>query len=224
MKKRERKRDETGMIYAGRAKDGRYLYAVPSVHGYSEYRVPLTQTQRVGFAILRRLAEQVRPGTQLYPFRPRGTRQYRGWGMRPGQTSWLNPSLVSEDLTRAFPTIAHELAHNVGLRHSSKGFAQKVAQFESDLLRVTKGGTVWPKLDMRKLRDTPPPSEKKRAAAKPKPTRTEKWADARSYAAAKVAEWNAKQSRAAKRLEHWSKQLDRAQRFLERAEQEDTGE
>lgn len=212
-------RDATGMELVGRRPDGRYVYRVVGT-GWGRHEIALTHEQRVRFAILRKLAEQVRPGTEILPANLHAT---LGRGSLGGRRIWLPvDAKLSEGTCRV---IAHEILHNEGMDHGrgvshySKAWTDREAFWSTKLFMATKGWKVWPKV--RGLRDTLPPqvkAAKAKAARKAKAaaeTPADRWTKKRDAAAAKAAEWTRKAKAADRKAKKWRAALKRAERKLQ---------
>lgn len=217
--------DQTGLVLVGRSRDGRYRYRSVSGMGARNV-VQLTQDQRVGLAILRLIAQEVRPGTQVYPM----TRQSSalGYGMRGGRQIWIQrPLLSGEHPERAMSTFEHELGHNAQSSSSKPHgpeFKAAHVRMTCAVKKATRDYTRWPKLNMRELRDTIPPAQKKRtaakkrAAAKAAETPEERWTRKLASSERLLADWETKSAAAERKVEAWTKKVAHAKAWLRRSQ------
>lgn len=208
--------DKTGMKFVGRDDAGRYLYSVLGT-GWSTHTIALTHKQRCNFAALRKLVEEVRPGTRL---RPANLHACLGRGSIGGDNIWLP---VDADLSKATcRTIAHEMVHNDGLSHGrnvshyAKPWNDRQAFWFTKLFMATKGWKVWPKVSG--LRDTLAPTEKKRRAKAARQAKQEsatpldRWTEKQAKAATKKDEWLRRAQAATRKAKKWAAAEKRAAR------------
>lgn len=224
--------DETGLRYLGRHTDDRYIYESVPVVGGSKNRVLLTHDQRVGLAILRKLARLIRPDVQtpVYPM----TRQsgHAGYGNQGFPGVWIRrPDLEERGIWTGVDTLIHELAHNaqpMGTKPHGSAFKSEETRLRVRARKVTKGFRVLPEIDRRKMRDSMGPRAKK-AAAKDrrrvvaKKTKVQEWTERVERAKAKLDEWESKWLRAQSAYERWEKRLSHAKTFLQKAQDREGG-
>ena len=179
-----RKKDATGLTLVGRHNDGRYQYEVLTI-AYNSSIASLSHTRRVGLAIIRAaLAEAY--GVRYYEVYPmlKDNATYRGYGTLDRNRMWLKGdilaqighSFLSGKTTKQswkedafyWSTIAHEAGHNHQPRASKPhGPEFRKAEAEANMLLWKVLYKGWPKLDMRKLRDSVAPHLRgKRAASR----------------------------------------------------------
>jgi hypothetical protein len=162
-------RDQTGLFLMGRAEDGRYTYQSVPVVGYASNNVHLTHTQRVGLAVVHQLlAIEYGGAYEVYPMTRSNFAQ--GYGTYNRKRQWLarwilakigTAFLAKDDVmdfwrSGGFGTVAHEVGHNFqqyGTKPHGKEFKLQETKARVRIeARLRKHG--WPKLDMRKLRDS----------------------------------------------------------------------
>lgn len=165
--------DQTGLKLAGRRVDGRYVYC--SISGMDHYNtVALTHAQRVGLALCRAVVAGITPATprrtfNIYPM----TRESGAWGYatQGGTRMWLQRPMLGElgqalmdsapaprtYSSKCLDTLAHELAHNQQPTTTKSHGPEWDSLYTKNRVAIDalmhKG---WPKLDMRKLRDSKP--------------------------------------------------------------------
>jgi hypothetical protein len=223
--KRE-ERDQTGLTFAGRHEDGRYIYRSLSVL-HNTTAVALTHPERVGLAMCRELARAARPRlrTAIYPM-TMGT-AHRGYGTYGEARLWLKRSLLGSlgatflagdqiprlEQSDCLDVLAHEMGHNaqVGKPGHGSNFQAAEVKMRVALKKVIAQG--WPKLNMAKLRDSVGPGQRKKKAK----------VAARAAAAAEtgVDRWTKKRDSSAKRVEHYTKEVARMEKLLARAEKDE---
>lgn len=172
---KRRRADQTGLVLDGRKADGRYVYQSVSVLRQNN-TVALTHEARVGLAVCSRLARSVRSFTVVYPM----TRQTRalGYGVQGGCLLWIQRPVLAEvgrlflnghpPNRGALSTLVHELGHNIqpcDTTAHGAAFRECHVEMMGKMTKATKGYRVWPKLDMRKLRDSIPKRIHKRKRA-----------------------------------------------------------
>lgn len=216
-------RDQTGLRYRGRHSDGRYRYASVSVLGAAN-EVLLTHDQRVGLATLKALSRLLWPNveTPVYPM----TRQSSaaGYGNHGAPGVWIRrPDLEAARIWIGVDTLIHEMAHNVQTFDSKPhGREFKIRVLAA---KVTKGFKVLPKLDLRKLRDSKSPAEKKREArtrrrkVAAKKTKVQEWSEKLSRATDKLAEWEGKRLAAERKVASWERRAAHAATFWKKAQE-----
>lgn len=228
---KKRTNDQTGLTLAGRHADGRYVYESLSVMR-SWTTVGLTHEQRVGIAVCRAIAKLMNRETRVYPMTRESGNQGYGtfgacqlWITRPQLGSigkaflaGVQPVVTGEFVVYGLSTFAHEMGHNLqrpGTKPHGPEFDAAHQRMRILMRKVLAKG--WPKLDMRKLRDSEPPSVTKRkakqrvAASKKALSAHDKWTAKLASASARVARYEEEASRVAKLLA-------RAQRDARKAE------
>ena len=244
-------RDQTGLVICGRHADGRYQYRSVSVLDHRNV-VALTHEQRVGLALCYAIAQGMRPGrkTTVYPM----TRDQRtqGYGGYNSTEFWITRSQLGQ-LGKAYldghePSLgkargyasagaassgeglrvgAHEMGHNtqMGGRPHGRQFDEAHARMRVAMKKVLYKG--WPKLDMRKLRDSVAPHLVKLAAKKARKSvaasesRVVKWTRTFAQAEKKLLLWEKALIYAERKVAAWQKKVRHAQRFLDKATQEE---
>lgn len=206
------------MDLVGRDAVGRYLYRVVGT-GWGRHEIALTHAQRVNFAALRALVEQVKPGTELLPA---NLHACLGRGSVGGNKIWLPVAAKLDRGTCA--TIAHELVHNDGLRHGrnvehyAKPWTDRQAYWSTKLFMATKGWKTWPKV--RGLRDTLSPQQRRaraeasRQAKAAAATPADRWQKKRDHAEKLAAQWERRARAAIKKAKKWRAAAKRADRRL----------
>lgn len=161
------KADQTGLWLLGRNRDGRYQYQSVSVFRRSNI-VNLTHEARVGLAVTRKLLDQTFGRYDVYPMTRNGggaigygeIGQRRMWIVRYELESIGRAFLAKKDIREQwkrgrFSTVVHEAGHNLQERctrpHGPEFKAAEVRAHRMLEATIWKG---WPKLDMRKLRDS----------------------------------------------------------------------
>ena len=229
-------KDQTGLTLCGRHADGRYQYRSVSVF-HQRNIVSLTHEERVGLAGCHALAKLMRPGvtTVIYPMTR--SNRYRGFGSRSDARLWLNrPALRSvgrmyiegddpaEYDIPCLDTLAHEMGHNTqptGTRPHGPEF--KAAHSKMRVAMQSALSKGWPKLDMRKLRDSVAPhlvaktAKKKRKEVAASETRVAKWTRTLASAEKLLATWRKKLTAAERKVAAWEKKVRHAQKLLDRA-------
>jgi hypothetical protein len=169
-----RKEDATGLTLVGRHDDGRYQYEVLTC-AYNTRVASLTHARRVGLAIIRAALMEAY-GVSYYEVYPllKDSSTYRGFGSLQMNRMWLKGDILGQigvsylqgkttkeswnDDAWYWETVAHEAGHNhQPLRSKTHGpeFNKAHAMASVLLWKVLHKG--WPKLDMRKLRDSVAP-------------------------------------------------------------------
>jgi hypothetical protein len=223
---KQRKKDQTGLTYAGRHEDGRYIYESLSVMRDWTH-VALTHDQRVGVAVCRAIAKAMDRESRIYPMtRESGNLGYGTYGRRQlwitrpqfgsiGKAYLAGKKPVRDATFEVYGlrTFAHEMGHNEqrpGTKPHGPEF-DKAHQTMRILMRkaLAKG---WPKLDMRKLRDSATPGVTKRKA---------KVRVAASKAATSTHDrWVEKLARASARVERYEQEASRVEKLLARAQRD----
>jgi hypothetical protein len=239
-------RDQTGLNLCGRHADGRYQYHSKSVLGHYNI-ISLTHDERVGLALCYALAKRMRPGvtTAIYPMTK--TRSASGWGSFKWAYLWLmKPHLAGlgrcyingdspetmrwkTDYRAGLSVLAHEMGHNTqhlelggpGKPHGPQ-FRAAHGKMRVAMDRVLHKG--WPKLDMRKLRDSVAPHLVKKAAKQMRrevaasETRSAKWAKKVDAAERNLDKWRKALVKAERMIAKWEKALRHARVFLAKAQ------
>ena len=239
-------KDQTGLYLCGRHKDGRYQYRSEPVIGHASNIVSVTQEQRVGLAVCYALAKLVRPGTTtvIYPM----TKHNRYEGFACGSAKlWLSPVLlhgigvayldrekpkVADIRTHAsgcgkadeaLGVLAHEMGHNTQRGGKPHGPEFKAAHTQMRLAMKDALSRGWPKLDMRRLRDSVAPhlaavaAKKKRKEVAASEPRASKWARTLDNAEKLLAIWKKRLAAAERKVAAWEKKVRHARRHLDRA-------
>jgi hypothetical protein len=221
--------DQTGLKLCGRHQDGRYQYRSYSVFHQNNV-MSLTHEQRVGLALCYALAKLMRPGTTTAIYPMTKTRSASGWGSYGGATLWLMKSDLfwlgmqylkgnapSSFRTRsgrypgALNTLAHEMGHNTQHYATGRRGRPHGPEFEAAFskMRVAMQSVLskgWPKLDMRKLRDSVAPH----LAAKVAKKKRKEVAASES----RVAKWTRKLAAASRNYERWAAAKEKAERLM----------
>lgn len=239
-------KDQTGLTLCGRHADGRYQYRSVSVF-HQRNIMSLNHEQRVGLAICHALAKLMRPGTTTAIYPMTKTRSASGWGsygmarlwLMKSDLFWLGMQYLKGNAPSSFrsargrypgalDTLAHEMGHNTqhyatGRRGRPHGPEFKAAFSK---MRVALHGALskgWPKLDMRKLRDSVAPhlaakvAKKKRREVAASESRVTKWTRTLASAEKLLATWRKKLTAAERKVAAWEKKVRHAQKLLDRA-------
>ena len=173
-----RKEDATGLTLVGRHDDGRYQYEIETT--FCDLSIAsITHRQRVGLAIVRAaLLQAFGPHYDVYPLLR--SNHAVGYGHKGRKVMWLERSILHEigsSFLRGEPlrkgwddgdwsTVIHEAGHN-HQPYASKPHGPEWRKAEAwcrcELWKVLYRG--WPKLDMRKLRDSVAPHLRRKAKA-----------------------------------------------------------
>lgn len=167
------KKDPTGLKLVGRNRDGRYQYASVSVLGHRNI-VNLSHPQRVGLALVKAALTETFGTYWVFPMTRASA--HLGFGTFGMKEMWLQrPELerIGESFLGSDPSerswaqglwkiVVHECGHNFQA-YGTKPHGPEFKRAESDarlklwkLLRKD-----WPKVDMRKLRESKLPASKK---------------------------------------------------------------
>ena len=221
-------RDQTGLYLCGRHADGRYQYRSESVLGDGNV-VTLTHEERVGLAVCYALAKLMRPGvtTSIYVMtKTRG--RPRLWLMKPDLGAMGRAYLAGAE-PQATSTLAHEMGHNTQRRGSKPhGPEFDAAHLQMRLAMQRALAKGWPKLDMRRLRDSVAPhltkkvAKKQRRDAAASESRVARWTRTLANAEKLLAVWRKKLAAAERKVAAWEKKVKHAQTHLARATRDET--
>ena len=170
------KKDATGLTLVGRHDDGRYQYEIETTVGDLSI-ASMTHPERVGLAIVRAsLLQAFGPHYYIYPLLR--SSNWQGYGLKGRKTMWLERTIlhhIGRSFLRGEPlrkgwddgdwsTVIHEAGHN-HQPYMSKPHGPEWRKAEAwcrcELWKVLYRG--WPKLDMRKLRDSVAPHLRRKA-------------------------------------------------------------
>ena len=243
-------KDQTGLDLCGRHQDGRYQYRSLSVF-HRHNVVSMTHTQRVGLAVAYALAKLMRPGTTTVIYPMTKHKRYAGFGTYGRPRLWLSPVLLhgigdaylKDERPRiadirehywdcgksdeALGVLAHEMGHNTQRGGKPHGPEFKAAEIKMRLAMKDALGKGWPKLDMRKLRDSVAPhlaakaAKQKRKEIAATETRVTKWTKKLNNAEANLERWTAQKEKADRMMKKHEKAMRHAQVFLTKAIQQE---
>ena len=233
--------DQTGLTLCGRHQDGRYQYRSYSVFHQNNV-MSLTHEQRVGLALCYALAKLMRPGTTTAIYPMTRSNRYRGFGSYGTARLWLTrPALGSvgrmylegDDPAEynsipCLNTLAHEMGHNTQHEATGRSGRPHGPEFKAAFskMRVAMQSVLskgWPKLDMRKLRDSVAPhlaakvAKKKRREVAASETRVTKWTRKLAAASRNYEKWAAAKEKAERLMVKHYKAVRHAEVFLNRA-------
>ena len=235
-------RDQTGLVLVGRHTDGRYQYQSQSCFCQGNVS-SMTHSERVGLALVQAALVEALPVVsghyEGYPMTK--SSRYIGYGTFGRPRMWLAKWILSYIGGRflsgsssreswesgEWSTVAHERGHNSqnGGRPHGPEFKKAEAHARAALQAVL--WHRWPKLDMRKLRDSTAPHLVKRAAKKERKeqaacmTLSSKWEAKVKNAQTRLAAWESKLSRAENGVAKWEKDLAKAERWLAKAQEKE---